>query len=277
MGFLQEPTEIEREVMETQLLQTMFERLGARVKIRQVSNSRLPLGIDIRADSRGEYFDIGVELNDPVQYQVVDIRPEMRQLLVMERRENGKQKFLCGHDERHWFVCAVPGESVSSVTAAMEALQPPEVRETVKRTVKRVKNRLRRKTKAFVRQGEWFFTPAAELTVNPKLILRNGPVSRGRGGKSHMCQYMYRAGGELVYVCARHPQGLTANQYSSLLKSDSRARGWKWTTRQRNASVFVRGRIWHPDHKTVVLDAWHRVSMNTEWQAPGARAVVFLD
>jgi len=29
------------------------------------------------------------------------------------------------------------------------------------------------------------------------------------------------------------------------------------------------------DHKTVMLDGWHRVLMNTENQAPGARAVVF--
>jgi hypothetical protein len=46
---------------------------------------------------------------------------------------------------------------------------------------------------------------------------------------------------------------------------------------QRNASVFVRGRVWHPEHKTIVLDEWHRVLMNTEREAPGARSVVFLD
>jgi hypothetical protein len=43
------------------------------------------------------------------------------------------------------------------------------------------------------------------------------------------------------------------------------------------ARVKVHGRVWHPDHKTVVLEGWHRVLMNTENQAPGARAVVFLD
>jgi hypothetical protein len=46
---------------------------------------------------------------------------------------------------------------------------------------------------------------------------------------------------------------------------------------QRNALAYVCDRVWHPDHKTVVLDGWHRVFMNTENQAPGARAVVFLD
>jgi len=44
---------------------------------------------------------------------------------------------------------------------------------------------------------------------------------------------------------------------------------------QRDAVAHVRGRVWHPDHKTIVLDGWHRVLMNTENLAPGARAVVF--
>jgi hypothetical protein len=45
----------------------------------------------------------------------------------------------------------------------------------------------------------------------------------------------------------------------------------------RNAAVYVRGRIWHPDHKTVVLRCWHRVLMNTEHMAPGRSNVTFLD
>ena len=46
---------------------------------------------------------------------------------------------------------------------------------------------------------------------------------------------------------------------------------------RRNAAVYVRGRVWHPDHKTIVLNEWHRVMMNTEGQALGGRTVVFLD
>ncbi len=263
--------------METQLLQTMFERLGARVKIRQVSSSRRPLGIDIRSDSRGEYFDIGVELNDAVDYQVVDIRPDMKHLLLMAQRENGKQKFLCGHDERHWFVCAVPGTSVSSVKAAMEALQPIEVRNAIRRRVKRAKNRLRRKNAAFVRQGEWFFVPAPDLKVNQKLILRNEPISRGDGSKSHMCQYLYRSGGETVFVCRHQPMGLTKDAYAKLLQRRPAAKNWDWRAMRRNAAVYVRGRVSHSDHKTIVLNDWHRVLMNTEREASGARSVVFLD
>ncbi len=258
-------------------LENMFERMGARVKVRNTVSLRSPAGIDIRSDRRGEYFDIGVEANDAVEYEVVDIRPRLKHLLLMARRDDGKQKFLCGHDERHWFVCAVPGESVTNVVAAMEALQPAEVRVAVGRRVKRVKDRLRRRNEAFVRQGEWFFVPAPALSVNPKLILKNERLSRGNGGKPHMCQFLYRTGGELVYVCSRRPRGIAATEYAALLYSNPAAKKWNWTRQQRDASAYVKGRVWHPDHKTVVLDDWHRVFMNTEFLAPGARSIVFLD
>ena len=265
---------LERECMQSQL-ETMFERMGARVRVRETFGRNR--GIDIRSDKRGEYFDIGVEAADRVEYEVIDIRPRLKHLLLMARRDDGKQKFLCGHDERHWFVCAVPGASVSNVVSAMEALQPSEVRAAVGRKVKRTKNRLRRRNEAFVRQGEWFFVPAPELFVNPKLVLKNEPISRGRGGKPHMCQFLYRTGGELVYVCSRHPRGLLAGEYAALINSNSNAQNWGWSRMTRDATAYVRGRVWHPDHKTVILDGWHRVLMNTEYQAPGARAVVFLD
>src|SRR3712207_8814464 len=55
---------------------------------------------------------------------------------------------------------------------------------------------LRRRNEAFVRQGEWFFIPAPGMGVDENLILRNEPISRGAGSKPHMCQYVYRSGGE---------------------------------------------------------------------------------
>jgi len=61
------------------------------------------------------------------------------------------------------------------------------------------------------------------------------------------------------------------------LLTEPDAKGWDWRQMMRDPTVYVRGRVWHPDHKTVALDGWHRVFMNTEAQAPGAKAVVFLD
>jgi hypothetical protein len=268
---------IERKNMDNQIIERMFGRIGARVKIGDDVSRRHPAGIDIATDKRGEYFDIRVEPTDNVEYEVIDSQPALRHLLLMARRENGKQRFLCGHDERHWFVCAVPGQSVSNVKAAMEALQPTEVRISVRRRVKRIKNRLRRKNAAFVRQGEWFFVPVPQLAVNETLILRNEPLSRGFGSKAHMCQFLFRTGGHRVYVSWKYPNGLTEMQYKRLIASDWRARTLDWHTRFRDAEVYVTGQVRHPDHKTIVLPGWHRVLMNTEGLAPGARSVVFLD
>ena len=266
----------ERKNMDTNAIETMFGRIGARVRVSGAPHPRLA-GIDIQTDRYGEFFDIKVGPEEQVGYEVIDLRPDMRHLLLMARRPNAKHKFLCGHDERHWFVCAIPGGSVSSVKAAIEALQPPEVRSAVRRRVKRVKDRLRRRNAAFVRQGEWFFVPVPELTVKETSILKNEPISRGNGSKSHVCQFAYRSGGEAVYVSIRYPLGLTRDAYSRLLKRNPSARSWAWRVMRRNAAVYVRGRVWHPDHKTIVLNEWHRVMMNTEGQALGARTVVFLD
>lgn len=255
----------------------MFSRIGARVRISDEVPRFQQAGIDIGTDNRGEYFDIRVEPQDAVEYEVIDLRPELRHLLLMARRPNAKQKFLCGHDERHWFVCAIPGPSVTSVKGAMESLQPVEVRSAVRRRVRRVKNRLRRRNKAFIRQGEWFFVPVPGLTINETLILKNEPISRGNGSKSHMCQYMYRSGGAIVWVCTKYPRGVSEERYRKLLLSVAGAKKWDWIHMRRDPRVYVRGRIWHSDHKTVVLNDWHQVMMNTEWQAPGAQSVVFLD
>jgi hypothetical protein len=159
----------------------------------------------------------------------------------------------------------------------MEALQPHEVKSAINRRVKRVKDRLRRRNKAFVRQGEWFFVRIDSLTVNPKMILKNEPLSRGGGSKSHMCQYLYRRGGEKVWVSRQYPQGLTEDRYRALLPTLSRADHWSFSQMYREPMVYVRGRVWHPDHKTIVLDDWHRVLMNTEREALGATDVAFLD
>ena len=267
--------------MDTKLLSKKFEQMGARVRVSHFKvghfGSREQNQINIKSDSKGEYFDIRIAEVDQVDYEVLDVRADMRHLLLMARREFGKFKFLCGHDERHWFVCAVPGDSVSNLVSAMEALQPREVKNVVNRRVKRVKDRLRRRNKAFVRQGEWFFLREESVPVDPRLVLRDEPLSRGFGSKSHMCQYLFRIGGQQVWVSDRYPQGLAEDAYRSLLRSFTQSRKWRWRQMTREPRVYVRGRVWHPDHKTIVLDNWHRVLINTEREAPGARNVVFLD
>jgi hypothetical protein len=268
--------------MDTGLLVEKFALMGARLQCRDIENilpnwRRPSPGIDIGTDERGEFFDIRLARGEGVEYEVVDLRRDMRHLLLLGRRGGQKEKYLCGHDERHWFVCAVPGASVSGVVTALEALQPRIVRWAVKAKLRRQKNRFRRRNEAFVRQGEWFFIPRPDLVVPERHTLRNEPLRRGGGGKPHTCQFAYRSGGESVMVCARHPQGLTPAQYRGLLASNPKAAKWGWRQMTRDPAFYARGRVWHKDHKTVVLDVWHRVEMNTERQAPFAPRVVFLD
>src|SRR3712207_3072400 len=159
--------------MDTELLVNRFALMGARAQVREPSNIRWrpeSPGIDIGVDGEGEFFDIRLARDERVEYEVVDVRPDMRHLLLLGRREGLKEKYLCGHDERHWFVCAVPGASVSGVETALAALEPPLVRWVVRRDVRRQKNRFSRRNEAFVRQGEWFFVPEPTLRVPEWLV-----------------------------------------------------------------------------------------------------------
>ena len=86
-----------------------------------------------------------------------------------------------------------------------------------------------------------------------------------------------RLGGHAVWVCPRCPEGLTPSMYWQLWRNNPDARRWGWRPMQRDAEVFVRGRITHPDHRTVVLNGWHRVLMNTENESQARDSLVFLD
>lgn len=97
------------------------------------------------------------------------------------------------------------------------------------------------------------------------------------GSTSHVCQFAHRTGGVTVWVCPRFPVGVTFEQYENVIERNPKARRWGWQLFRRGAGVYVRGSVRHSDHKTVVLDGWHRVFMNLEHNAPFARNVAFLD
>ena len=102
-------------------------------------------------------------------------------------------------------------------------------------------------------------------------------LARGNGSKPHRVESCYRSGGESVHVCHRYPNGVSAAHHQRILSKDPEARTWNWRVMRRNPDVYVRGRIRHPDHKTLTLHGWHRVLMNTENQARAMRNVAFLD
>lgn len=252
-------------------LEAKFARIGARLKLGPGNQMR----VDIREDRKGEAFFL--QENGRAEIEVLDVQPADRHLLLMFREGLEKSKFLCGHDERHWFVAAVPeSAAVGTVRAAKEALKPSAVKQAQDLAGLRASARNRRKNAAFRRQGEWFFVPAPELKVDPSLVLRDEPLRRG-GGKAHFLEYCLRIGGETVHVCHWYPNGLTETAYRQVLRDQPRTQKLSWTTMRRDPEVYARGRVRHADHKTITLPGWHRVWMNTETRARAMSQVAFLD
>src|SRR5262249_4152284 len=161
-------------------------------------------------------------------------------------------------DEQHWFVAAIPETAglITNVGAAMEALKPPEVVEAQRQQGVKGKDRQRRKNAAYVRQGEWFFLPALGVHVDKRLVVENEPLTRGIGNKPHWAEFLYRRGGETVYVCDQHPQGVTFDVYFEMIRHRPRLKHWNWRRMVRNPEAYVKGAVSHPDHKTIHLHTW---------------------
>jgi hypothetical protein len=259
-------------------LERSFAKMGARAKFGEIVPQRgirsRELALDVLSDKYGEYFLIRRLNPSQTELVVLDIQPRDRHLLLLSRNAQEKHRFLFGHDERHWFVAGIPENTrVSRVRDAKRALKPKAVLLSEQRL--RPKDRDRRANVARIRQGEWFFVPTLVAPMNRLWILRNEPLVRGRGSKPHMCEELYRFGGQTVYVSPSAPNGLTEKEYQAL-SSEERERS-NWRVMRRNPKVYVRGRVRHPDHATIVLDGWHEVFMNTENLSQAMRDVVFLD
>src|SRR2546426_897601 len=215
--------------MNAKHIESRFAAMGARLKVREIA-SRWQMGnrkridpvnyaVDIRRDRDGAFFELRVptHLSEAVEATVLQSEPKQRHLLLLIRKSAAKpqlDRFLCGHDEREWFVAAVPG-GASSVRQAMDALQPPDVRVALTRSHVSSGKRYARKNRAFRRQGEWFFVPQSSFVVDERLILRNEPLRRG-AGKPHLVEELFRSGGETVHVCDRYPNGVTPDEHRAI-------------------------------------------------------------
>ena len=264
-------------------IESKFAMMGARFKVSvaPAQPDSKDYAVDIQQDRRGPFFELRVPepLLDSLDVNVLQADKRDRHLLLFVRPTEGKAaRFLCGHDEREWFVAAVPG-GASTVAQAKEALKPRSIRARQDQLKVPTRLRNRRKNEAFRRQGEWFFVPASAWNrdpINEKFLLHNEPLRRG-AGKAHLVEQLYRVGGELVYVCANRPNGLNETQYRKLIQSNPAAAQWGWRALRRNPRVYARGRIRHSDHATITLPDWHRVVLNTETETHAMRNVAFID
>lgn len=265
-------------------VQTQFDQIGARLKIHPLRTfDRTNFVINILRDEGGEYFDI--RKDNSVQLEVINSDRKDRHLLLMTKQPAErlgifeKAKFLCGHDERHWFTAAIPeGLKVSTVQDAKQALKPQEIL-AAERTLGVKTNELHkrhRRTEAGVkihRQGEFMFIPATSFQEDKNTIIhKNEPMRRGRIGKPHMAQYLVRFGGDVVYE--GRGKVLTHEQYLDLPNKER----YGYTERRANATVYAKGKVSHPDHATLDLkDVWHQVHINTEQQSKAMRNLAFID
>jgi hypothetical protein len=289
------------------LIQKKFEEMGARVNIGespQLVHVRNPnstdpnVTVNIINDKKGQIFDI--RTRGKVDISIIDLRPDDRHLVMLAKLfdpnnphiEPEKVKFLCGHDEREWFSCQLPNQSVTNVETAKLALLPKEVHEEHNKKKLKPKDRIKRRNKASLRQGEWLFVPSKMVDPPEELIHHNEPlqISNIRGGsKPHMAQYAYRTGGTQVYIPSlpidsrrtmsieelqKLAAGLTGKQRNAFLRRNKDSNKWTWTAMMRDPKLYVKGSIRHPDHATLELRKWHRVYMNAEVRG---KYSVFLD
>ena len=266
-------------------VEAQFERIGVRAKVVMIPNAvalkvhreQPPVRVNVLTDDAGPYFY--VERRWHVTLSVAEAVPEDRRLLLVADHtgygEHRFSRFLCGHDERNWFVAAIPESAdVETVQGALDALKPQEVWDEIRQLDLPADQYDLRWTAAFIRQGEWFFLPRPWMEVDHDLVLRSEPIRRGEG-KPHWCEFLYRTGGETVLVNDKYPNGLTVDEFQKLDVVERRSAFWREMV--RDAEVYVRGQIRHPDHATIDLPYWHKVVMNTESQASAMEHVAFLD
>jgi hypothetical protein len=251
----------------TEVLERRFAAIGTRLQVSAGPWRGAPrIDVDDRSGFSLDFNGVGFAADA----EVVCIDPADRHLVLLVRSDGAKSKFLCGHDERHWFVAAIPeaARGVTSVESAKAALQPPIVASLAGRLPR--KRRFDRRNEAYLRQGEWFFVPAPNLRAEPWQIRRNEPLARA-GGTPHVLREAVRRGGQPIYV--GNGGAISAVVWAKL--DERRRRGY--TLMHRDPELYARGSVRHPDHATVMLRGWHRVVMNTEQGAKAMRHVIFVD
>jgi hypothetical protein len=274
--------------METTVIKK-FEEIGAKVQINELTErpmrprERNNFSIDIR---NGVFL---LSKSENTELQILDIDKKGRHLLLLAkikdenlpetlRNQNAqKQRYLCGHDERDWFTCGIPNV-VKTIFEAKEELKPKELRNLESNGAVKTKNKQKRHRKVkgigkVHRQGEFMFIPTVWSPGKDAIVFKNEPMSQN--GRPHVAGEVVRFGGRIVYV--RGNNILEEDQFKTLQKTrPNEAKLYR--VQSAEPTVYARGTIRHPDHKTLDLgEIWHKVLVNTEKQATFVRNVLFLD
>lgn len=253
--------------MERKNLQKTFEKIGARITIRRGSSispiwsrSRSPVRLNVTTDRQGEHFTLTVspEINESeIVIQVLDYDSKLRQMLLFVKApEMEGERLLVGRDEMHWFVAGI--STAKTIKEAFNSLRPEAVTVAMQKMGVKNKDWKKRKTKGFVRQGEWFFVPVNFQEDKTTIIHKNEPINRS-GGKPHYVEEIVRFGGQVIYQ--RGIDEIISRSAWEKLPQDKKI---GFVQRVSGARVFGRGKVKHPDHHTINLVGWHEIHLSTE-------------
>lgn len=267
-----------------------FHRMGWGIEFHEQPTRDTWAGKRIRGESRldvkgpiGKQF-FEVKLGEDMELVVLDSNKKEAAILVMlkdHQARHGYQnvsKLLLGHDDRQLYVAAVP-LSTRDVSNAKDRLKPRRVVEAEREAGVKTKDKNRHKTKAWKRQGDFFFVPAPEFDVESSWknkIHLHEPINQ-RGGRAHIVEELYRIGGESGY--ANGNRWISVDAYHDLPAAEKKT--WRWAP--RNPRAYARGRVTHPEHPTCILNGWHEICPNTEAAArdisgrPVWRNMAFVD
>jgi hypothetical protein len=116
--------------MNSKTIANQFVRMGARFRVVRPDNvprnrRRSDYALDIVSDKWGQLFEMQLSAEREAQSEMSVLQCDRhdRHLLLLVKTPTANDRFLCGHDEREWFVAAVPG-GASSVAQAKLALLP---------------------------------------------------------------------------------------------------------------------------------------------------------
>ncbi|MFO0947468.1 MAG: hypothetical protein U1D30_16285, partial [Planctomycetota bacterium] len=98
-----------------QVIEQAFDAIGAQTEIRTgirrgIRNEGGAFRIDVRRRAAKEFFQLTILRSESIHVSAIDVRPKERHLVLDVGAVPGFSdgRFLCGHDERHWFVASLP-------------------------------------------------------------------------------------------------------------------------------------------------------------------------
>jgi len=225
---------------------------GEEVNIQVINTDKKLSQLVLMVHEKAREFteEVGQYVAREVPQRDIVRRLKKGRVVVRRRTSSNKRHFLLGVDERQLFIAQLP-EAAPTVQRAHDRLKAP--------TVWLYEGKQMGRT---IRQGEWFFLNVdaneqanIDEAVGKGLVQRKVDIAaarrgrRGGGGNQHVAEELIVADG----VRLEHGYSI------------------------RGREIFVRGKVRHPEHKTVSFKSWRKVIRNTESNEGRMEGVAWVD